>query len=204
MTLELVIWDYNGTLTDDLLRFTKAVNTFLQEHGVVPATEEEVSCYDGDIFSFYQQRSIDLPMAEIGKRVFQIYADSSEPLYLKSGAVETLEMIRLSQVLVSKHPTPLLEREIDQLGLRKYFTQILGSVQDKAALFEQLCQERKVPAAHAVSIGDMIGDLVAGKRAGMNTIAVPGYHPRHILEQHSPDYLVDSLPEAYGCIQSMF
>ncbi|HLC71201.1 MAG TPA: HAD hydrolase-like protein [Candidatus Nanoarchaeia archaeon] len=55
-----------------------------------------------------------------------------------------------------------------------------------------------------MSIGDMWGDILAGKRAGTKTIAVPGYHPRHILEQHSPDYLVDSLPEAYGCIQSMF
>lgn len=202
MTLELVIWDYNGTLTDDLTRFAGAVNTFLQEHGVVPATEEEIGCYDGDILAFYRRRSIDLPGAEIGKRVFQIYAQSSEPLYLKPRAVETLEMISLPQVLVSKHPAPLLEREIDLLGIRKYFTQILGGVQDKAALFQQLCTERKMPAAHAVSIGDMWGDIVAGKRAGTKTIAVPGYHPRHILEQHSPDFIVEYLPEVCECFQN--
>ncbi len=42
MTIELVIWDYNGTLTDDFSRFTRAVNLFLREFDVSPATEEEV------------------------------------------------------------------------------------------------------------------------------------------------------------------
>lgn len=204
MALGLVIWDYNGTLTNDLSRFTTAINIFLREYFVPPATEEEVACYNGDILGFYSQRGVPSPISEIGKRIFEIYETLSEPLNLNSGVIETLEKISRPQVLVTRHPTYLIEREVDQLGLRNYFTHILSGVQDKAALFQQLCAERRILPSEVVSVGDMVGDILAGKRAGIKTIAVPGYHPRHILEPHRPDYLVDSFPEVYKCIQNHF
>ena len=200
MAIELVIWDYNGTLTDDLPRVARAVNLFLNECGVPPATEEEVACYDGDIWKFYHERNIHLPKTEIGGRVFDIYSKLSDPLFLRSGAIETLEGIDQPQVLVTKHPTVLTEREVDELGIRKYFSQIYSGVRDKTALLQQLSQERKINPSGSVIIGDRIEDIKEGKLAGNRTIAIPGYHPRHILEQHNPDYIVDSLLEVHQCI----
>ncbi len=204
MTIELVIWDYNGTLTEDLSRFAKAVNLFLSQCGVSPATEEEVACYDGDIWGFYRQRSIDLPQAEIGKRVFDIYANSSAPLYLRPGAIETLERVSQPQMLVTKHPAALTENEIDELGIRKYFSQIVSGVSDKTMVLRQLYEDRKIHPSHSVVIGDRGEDIKEGQLAGNRTIAIPGYHPRHILERHQPDYIVDSLPEVYACLKSNF
>lgn len=204
MPIELVIWDYNGTLTDDLPRVSRAVNLFLGECGVFPATNEEVACYDGDVWNFYRERSIDLPKAEIGARVFEIYSTLSDPLRLMPGAIETLERIDKPQILVTKHPTYLTEREVDELGIRRYFNQIHSGIRDKTPLFQQLCKERNIPPSSGVVIGDRIEDITEGKLAGTRVIAVPGYHPKHILEPHNPDYLVDSLWEVYGCIQNKF
>ncbi len=200
MPIELVIWDYNGTLTDDLPRFTRAVNLFLAEHDVPPATEEDVACYDGDLWKFYCQRNINLPKAEIGARVFEIYSRLSDPLCLMPGAIEVLERIDKPQVLVTKHPTHLTEREVDELGIRKYFHKIFSGVRDKTPLFQHLCQERNIVPSGGVIIGDRIDDIKEGKLAGNKVIAIPGYHPRHILEQHSPDHMVDSLLDVYDCI----
>ncbi len=200
MSIELVVWDYNGTLVDDLPRVTRAVNLFLSECGVLPASEEEVACYDGDIWKFYRERNINLPKAEIGKRVFGIYSQLPDTLHLMPEAVETLEKIDQPQVLVTKHPTYLTERELDGLGIRKYFCQIFSGVPDKTPLFQQLCQERGIAPFCGVVIGDRIEDIREGKRAGNQVIAIPGYHPRRILEQHSPDYIVGSLSEVHRCI----
>lgn len=200
MTIELVVWDYNGTLTKDLPRVTRAVNLFLNEFGISAATEEEVACYDGDIWRFYHVRNIHLPKAEIGGRVFDIYAKLSDPLYLMPEAIETLERIDKPQVLVTKHPTHLTEKEVDGLGIRKYFRQIYSGVHDKTALLQQLTQERKIEPSCGVIIGDRIEDIKEGKLAGSRTIAIPGYHPKHILKQQYPDYIVDSLSEVYQCI----
>ena len=142
MPIELVIWDYNGTLTDDLPRFTRAVNLFLAEYNVPSATDEDVACYDGNIWRFYRERNINLSKAEIGARVFEIYSKLSDPLCLMPGAIETLERIDTSQVLATKHPTHLTEREVDELGIRKYFLQIYSGIGDKTPLFQQLCGER--------------------------------------------------------------
>lgn len=204
MAIELVVWDYNGTLTDDLSRFTKAVNLFLYEFDVPPATEEEVACYEGDIWGFYRERYIDLPKAEIGSRVFDIYAKLPDPLYLRPGAIETLEKIIQPQVLVTKHPTTLTEKEIDELGIRKHFCQIISGIGDKTAVFQKLCDDRKIVPTRVVVIGDRGEDIQEGRLAGNKTMAIPGYHPRHILELHQPDYLVDSLPEVYACLKRNF
>ncbi|MEK6939460.1 MAG: HAD family hydrolase [Nanoarchaeota archaeon] len=200
MSIELVIWDYNGTLSDDLPRMTHAVNLFLAEFGISPATDEEVACYDGDIWRFYQERNINLPKAEIGARVFEIYSKLSDPLRLMPGAIEALERIDKPQVLVTKHPVHLTEREVDQLGIKKYFLQIYSGVRDKTPLFQQLCKERNIHPSSGVVVGDRIDDVKEGKLAGNKVIAVPGYHPRHILNQHNPDYIVDYLLEVYDCI----
>ncbi|MDO8510998.1 MAG: HAD family hydrolase [Nanoarchaeota archaeon] len=202
MPIELVIWDYNGTLTDDLPRVSRAVNLFLGECGVSPATNEEVACYDGDIWRFYRERNINLPKAEIGSRVFDIYSRLTDPLYLMPGAIETLEKIDKPQVLVTKHPTHLTEREVDELGIRSYFSQIHSGIRDKTPLFQQLCQERNIAPSVGVVIGDRIEDIKEGKLAGNKVIAIPGYHPRHILEQHNPDYIIESLLEVYECIRN--
>lgn len=204
VSIELVIWDYNGTLTDDLPRFTRAVNLFLAEHSVSPATEEEVACYDGDIWRFYRERNLNLPKTEIGARVFDIYSRLPDPLHLMPGAVETLERIEKPQVLVTKHPTHLTEREVDELGIKKYFSNIFSGVRDKTLLFQQLCRERNIPPSSGVVIGDRIDDIKEGRLAGNKIITVPGYHPKHILEQHNPDYLLGSLWEVYECIQNNF
>ncbi len=204
MSIELVIWDYNGTLTDDLPRVTRAVNIFLNEFSIPPATEEEVACYDGDIWRFYRERHINLPKAEIGGRVFEIYSALPDPLYLMPGAVEILERIKKPQVLVTKHPAHLTEREIDELGIRKYFAQIRGGVHDKTTVLSQLCRERNIDPSGSVIIGDRGEDIKEGQLAGTKVIAIPGYHPRHILEQHHPDYLVDSLAQVYDCIYERF
>jgi len=200
MTIELVTWDYNGTLTDDLSRVTHAVNLFLEKFDVPPATDEEVACYDGDIQGFYVRKVIHLPKAEIGSAVFDIYSKLSDPLRLRPGAIETLERIDKPQVLVTKHPASLTEKEIEQLGIRKYFSRIYSGVSDKTALLQQLSRERNMPSSRGVIIGDRIEDIKEGKLAGNRTIAIPGYHPWNILEQHNPDVIVDSLPEVYRCI----
>ncbi|MDP3698588.1 MAG: HAD family hydrolase [Nanoarchaeota archaeon] len=203
MSIELVIWDYNGTLTDDLPRMTHAVNLFLEEFSIPPATNEEVACYDGDIWKFYLERNIHLPKAEIGARLFEIYSKLSDPLRLMSGAIETLERIDKPQVLVTKHPTHLTEREVDELEIRKYFLQIYSGIRDKTPLFQQLCQERNIPTSNGVIIGDRTDDIKEGKLAGNKVIAIPGYHPKHILEKHSPNYIVGSLWEVYECISKI-
>ncbi len=191
--IELVVWDYNGTLTDDLSRFTKAVNLFLQEQGVPPASEEDVACYDGDIFGFYRRRSIELPMTEIGAGVFGIYATLADHLSLMPGARETLAGIQQPQALISKHPANLLEAEIDLLELRRYFAHIQGGSHEKTEPLQRLCASRGVNPNRCMSIGDRVEDITEAKRAGCVTVAIPGYHPRKLLGQHEPDYLIESL-----------
>lgn len=193
MPIELLLWDYNGTLTDDLSRITKAVNIFLDRFGIAPAKNEEVACYDGNISKFYQARNINLPMNEISSAVFEIYSKLNDPIPLRQYAIESLESIEQAQILVTKHPTSLIEREIDELSLRKYFLKIYSGANNKAHLFRQICQDMNLKLQNSIVIGDMIGDINDAKLAGNRTIGISGYHPREILLKSNPDFIIDSL-----------
>ncbi len=195
MTIDLVVWDYNGTLTYDLPRFTNAINICLKQWGVPLATEEEVACYDGDISSFYTRRKISLSLAEILHHVFETYSNLPDKVLLRDGAREALESIDVPQLLVTKHPTRLAEKEINIMGIRNHFDRVYTGVSDKAALLKSIVAQRGIAPQDVVMIGDMISDITAGKQVGSRTVGVSGYHPIHILEQHNPDYLIASLEE---------
>ena len=52
-----------------------------------------------------------------------------------------------------------------------------------------------------VYIGDMDGDMMAGRRAGVKVIGVTwGWHKKEKLEQHKPDLIVESPQELLEAI----
>jgi HAD superfamily hydrolase (TIGR01509 family) len=55
----------------------------------------------------------------------------------------------------------------------------------------------------AVMVGDTPDDVMAGQRAGFNTVAVTsGAHDRVALEAHGPDAVIDRLDELIGLIDA--
>lgn len=56
-------------------------------------------------------------------------------------------------------------------------------------------EKLQIPATHAITIGDTIHDIEAGKKAGTKTIGVIyGGHGKNILKS-KPDYIIDNIEE---------
>jgi phosphoglycolate phosphatase len=80
-----------------------------------------------------------------------------------------------------------------QFGLGDVVKQVAGgdTGQTKVERIQQLCNTWGFPLQETAMIGDTVGDIRAGKQAGVKTVAVGwGYQSRERLLLESPDHFV--------------
>ncbi len=125
------------------------------------------------------------------------------PLF--EGAILLLDELREKGArlhVCSARAIPNIEEHVTRLGLRDRFTHLMGrthwghEVSEKAEVLCERIATLGMDASQCVMIGDMPGDVRAGKTAGTLTVGVTyGFAPRWYLEPSAPDYLVDSIQE---------
>jgi len=95
---------------------------------------------------------------------------------------------------------------LDKLMLSEYFESVVCSddvKNPKPHPDSLICAINNlgVSFANTVMIGDARNDIICAKRAGVKVIAVTwGDLPKKVLEQESPDYLVDTVDELLAVI----
>ena len=87
---------------------------------------------------------------------------------------------------------------LDRFGIGKAITAVMGS-DSGITKVERIGRLKEVYAPDDGSvymIGDTIGDIRAGKQAGVRTVAITwGFQSRDLLAREAPDHLVDSPQE---------
>lgn len=111
--------------------------------------------------------------------------------------------------IVSNNYTDWIKAKLKDEGLLRYFDEVIGVDKmlamkpDPAALIMCL-QLLGVKPQDAFYVGDMDGDIIAGKAAGVKTIAVTyGYHPRERLEKTKPHQTVASPEQLLEAIHQL-
>ncbi len=70
--------------------------------------------------------------------------------------------------------------------------EVLGADIEKSKVIKIKKQKEKYPNSEIYYIGDTVGDIKEGKKAGIKTIAVSwGFHTKKQLEQEKPNFLID-------------
>jgi len=97
--------------------------------------------------------------------------------------------------------------ELDNLGLAKYFKQIINgsplAFDDKVSLI-QGCTKSRAEKESGIIVGDSEMDVNTGKKLGMLTIGVTsGIRSRNFLKKLRPSFLVDNLPEILNILNGV-
>lgn len=106
-------------------------------------------------------------------------------------------------VVSSKSSQPLA-RNLEHLGIAKYFNDLIGS--DLVEHFKpapdgilQLVDKYRLDKKQSVMIGDAIFDLQMGKRAGVKTAAAGwGAYDMHAIKAEQPTYLLEKPAQLLG------
>ena len=179
----LIIWDFNGTLLDDVGAALGSVNDMLARRSKEPITLDECREYiDVPIRHFYEQvldlenEDYDLILNEF-QRGYEAHVKNCGLTCYVSAALEEAKRLGIPQVVLLKH------YEIDG-----YFDSVLGAdnllAGSKVERAEKFIEEHGVDASKAVVVGDLLHDCDVAKAIGSQCLLITsGHHDRARLER---------------------
>lgn len=188
------IWDFNGTILNDMLAGIRAVNELLAKRSLplISGIEEYREIFGFPVKSYYAALGFDFskePYDKIAHEWVDLYLEYAKDSPLCDGALETLDKLKargLTQILLSATERDMLIRQINGLGLKDCFSEILGLDNIYAvSKLSMACDWKKSnPNISAFMIGDTEHDCAVAKAMGVDCYLVcAGHQSRKRLEK---------------------
>jgi phosphoglycolate phosphatase len=219
-SIQLVIFDLDGTLIDSRLDLVHSVNAALRHIGRPELPDDVIASYVGDGAPLLIQRAlggetVDEAVVRRGLQFFLAYyrEHKLDHTTVYSGIHEALGTIQNSvhrtsngsghrgtprqMAVLTNKPVIPSRAIVEALGLAPFFRQIYGgnSFATKKPDPEgarKLLDEYRVRPEEAAMVGDSHVDVETGRNAGLWTVGVNyGFAPHTLLES-PPDVLVDA------------
>lgn len=191
-----IIWDWNGTLLDDVPLNIEIVNTLLRERGKRPV--DSVDYYKKEfcfpVIDFYRKVGFDLENEDftlIARRYARLFDEGYPSAEIFKEAEEILRLIKRSgkeQLIISATEQGYLLKQVEYFELSHYFTDILG-VSDvlgssKTERAKKWIAERDVEPEKVLLIGDTQHDYATARAIGCDCVLVArGHNSKERLEE---------------------
>ena len=217
MSIQLLLFDLDGTLVDTIRDITNALNYALNSIGIKKLTIDETKQFVGEGLTKLIEKVLGEGKKEFREAVtntfLEFYTDhliDYSPVY--PHVKETLErLVKYKKAVISNKREYLSTEILDKLKLLRYFDLVVGSdttIEKKPSAVPILYVLQKLRARpeEAVMVGDSNFDIEAGRKAGVMTVAVTyGYRERQYLL--AADHMIDQfneLPAILDIISSKF
>ena len=204
---KLIIFDADGTIWDSEKDVFLAFNHTLTNNGNKEVTKEEFQKLAGldlgEMFKRILSKDKETLANEYVKKYREYYIDEghyADETTLFENVKETLENLKKQGfyiAIASGKPKRILDKMVECFHLNE-FELVLGTGEScfkpkpDPEVLNYIMNELNVPKKDAVMVGDTKADIMAGKNARIDTIAVTyGYENLEILEKSNPTYLID-------------
>ena len=179
-----IIWDWNGTLLDDVTAAVAALNRMLVKYGVPTTTLDFYRSHFGfPVRPFYREVGIDLDRVDWDEICIDFHTFiAAEPQKLNATAVEALETARahgFRQCILSALREDILLRDTARLGVAPFFDHIAGVDNLDGATKLKRGHEllAQLPAQCDIYfIGDTLHDAEVGAALGARVLLVDCGH----------------------------
>ncbi len=185
--LEVAIWDFNGTLIDDLDHVVHTVNVQLARRGLRTITVERYRAVFGfPVEEYYRRIGLDPSaesMAEMAAEFYEEYVPGLLDCALHAGAIEALVAFRnagLRQFVLSAMEEALLRSAVDRLGIAGFFDAVYGlahlEADSKISRGRELLGDHDVGPKSALLIGDTDHDAEVADALGVSVVLIAQGH----------------------------
>jgi len=200
-----VIFDWSGTVVDDLGPVVEATNVVLTRYGLEALDRDGFRRQFSLPFVDYYARILPGVDIEELETVFRpAMAASTAPVTLIPMALSFLESCASAgcrMFVLSSAPPEAVEAQAADLGLSGFFEVIYAGVRDKRERIGSILLEQGLLPAETVMIGDMRHDVHAAQAAGIRSIAVlTGYEFPEVIAESRPDVTVADLSHLAGLL----
>lgn len=195
-----VIFDWSGTLVDDLPAVWHASNHAFEMAGAEPMTLEFFRKeFRLPFRGFYDQYLPNVPLPTLETWFHERFKQVQDSVVALPFAREFLEFCRArglrTFLLSAVHPAHF-EVQAGATGFGAYLDRPYLGVHDKQALIHQILRENNLKPEETVFIGDMQHDIETARHGGVHSVAVlTGYNSLEQLRASAPDLIVEHLAE---------
>ena len=194
MKYKYIMWDWNGTLLDDLQMNYDIENILLSDRGLRQMTDisEYLSRFRFPIIDFYRDLGFDLEnerFEDIARRYAHLYDEMYPSAEIFEGAERILRIIKnagIRQIIVSQTEQSYLTRQVTYFELEHLFTDILGNsdiyARSKVAVAQNWMKENGADPSEVLFIGDTVHDKEVADSIGCDCVLIAkGHNPREKL-----------------------
>jgi phosphoglycolate phosphatase len=193
-----LIFDWSGTLVDDLGPVIEATNAVLGKYGI-PALDRENfrRRFRLPYREFYTDLLPHVPLDELEAHFRPAFAAAITPVTVLPHAREKLDWcatLGIRTFVLTSMDTIAFERQMDEFGLRGHFEATYSGVLDKREVIHRILETHGLDPAETAFVGDMTHDIETARHGGVSSIAVlTGYNHPEILAAVRPDMTVPDL-----------
>jgi phosphoglycolate phosphatase len=187
MDKKVIIWDWNGTLLDDVQYSVDTINFLLKKYGLRQLSVQEYrKKFTFPVIDYYRAIGFDfakVPFEKVGLEFIELYNKNLHSCKLRAGAIEALEELKkrgFEQVIISAREQASLIKDVALYQISDYFSAILGINNNFAAgkkyLIESYLKKNNVDSEYCYLIGDTEHDCQIAAEFGLNFIRIRNGH----------------------------
>ena len=182
-----LIWDFNGTVLDDVRLGIDCVNAMLAVRGLptIPHEDAYRRLFGFPIDAYYRRLGFDFEKEDydtvLAPEWVALYLAGEGTCAMREGVSETMAAIRargVGQVMLSASNRAQLEAQLTRLGLSGEFEEVLGldniHARSKKAL--AVAWQERHPEARPLFVGDTEHDADVADAIGADCVLLSGGH----------------------------
>jgi len=201
-----VIWDWNGTLLNDLDFCISTINQLLEKRGLALLDHIQYK----EIFSFpvkdyYEAIGFDFSKEDFSipaREFIDLYNNGVKNCHLHQSAKKVLDFFKKAgkrQFVLSAMKQNMLQETLDHQNILDYFEVIAGLNDHYAASKikrgEQLIYSHQILKEKAVMIGDTIHDYEVAEKLGIACILIANGHQSKERLENTGAFIADKLED---------
>jgi len=195
-----IIFDWSGTLVDDLPAVWKATNVVLVQAGRPEMSLEEFRAeFSLPFTNFYNRHTPHVPLPQLEDWFHSHYREIQDSVSELPYARDFLEFCRAREIRTFVLSTILQDHFLVQsrvTGFDAFLGRAYTDVLDKRKKIHDILAENQLMLDETLFIGDMQHDIETARHGGIHSCAVlTGYNTLEQLREMKPDIIVEHLGE---------
>ena len=187
MEYKNVVWDWNGTLLDDVRISVDTINRMLGQKNLKQMTVDNYkSIFGFPVKAYYELIGFDFSRDDWEKVSIDFvntYNTLAKDVTLTSGVTSVLSGLReigVRQYVLSALQEDLLEEMLERFGIRDYFEGVCGSdniyADGKVVRGERMLQVYPIDPRETLMVGDTLHDAEVAEALGFGIRLYAGGH----------------------------
>jgi phosphoglycolate phosphatase len=195
-----IIFDWSGTLVDDLPAVLKASNFVLSQAGKpVMSLEQFRAEFSLPFKQFYDRHTPEVPLEKLEEWFHAEFRQAQDCVVGLPHAREFLQFCRTNKLrtfLLSSVHNDHFKAQCAATGFAEFLERPYTGVWDKREKIHEILAENNLRPEETVFIGDMEHDIETAQYGGVHSCAVlTGYNTLPQLRNAKPDLIVEHLSE---------